>query len=101
MRQGGVLSPIPFTIYLDDQLVLIATGIVGAVCYANDIVLLYLLFGSCLRHVPLMLFSDFSMLVKRNSLNSRAQVLFLWIANFCFFSQRLFQPIYSSSWSHP
>ena len=46
VRQGGVLSPIPFTVYIDDLLLeLEKKGIgcywnkhyVGAVCYADDI----------------------------------------------------------------
>ena len=49
MRQGGVLSPILFTVYLDDLLSSLKTlGVgchwddhfVGALCYADDIALL-------------------------------------------------------------
>ena len=46
VRQGGVLSPILFTVYIDELLLrLESRGIwnhhfVGAVCYADDIVLL-------------------------------------------------------------
>ena len=105
VRQGGVLSPILFTVYLDDLLLeLERAGVgcywrhhfVGAVCYADDIALLApslsalrIMLETCTRYASLhsLIFNISKTQLIKFSLSSAFSVDSP--LNFCFLGQRL------------